>query len=101
MGIPAQHEPPNMQELRRNAEFFTIFEAGGWTEFFQHLNGFHLETTLQFALNITETHLEVRVSEAIGAEVIGLPQVGRSWFVQRTPNAAVVQDFLREGEHIR
>ena len=46
MGILAQHEPPNMQELRINAEVFAIFEATGWTEFFQLLNGFHRETTL-------------------------------------------------------
>ena len=83
MGIPTQHEPPNMRELRRNAKVFTIFEATGWTEFFQRLNGFHHETSLQFSLNLTKTHLEVRglhieVSEAIVAEVTGLPQVGRS-----------------------
>ena len=46
MGIPARHEPPNMRELRINAEVFTIFEAAGWTEFFQRLNGFHHETAL-------------------------------------------------------
>ena len=74
MGIPAQHEPPNTQELRINAEVFTIFEATGWTKFFQCLNGFHREIALQFSLNLTETHSEVRglhieVSEAIVAEV--------------------------------
>ena len=78
MGIPAQHEPPNTRELRRNAEVFAIFEAAGWTEFFQCLNGFHRETTLQFSLNLTETHSEVRglhieVSEAIVVEVTSLP----------------------------
>ena len=59
MGIPARHEPPNMQKIRRNAEVFAIFQAAGWTEFFQCLNGFHRETTLQFSLNIIETHSEV------------------------------------------
>ena len=33
MGIPARHEPPNMQALQNNAEVFSIFEAMGWTEF--------------------------------------------------------------------
>ena len=46
MGIPAQHEPPNMRKLRRNAEVFTIFQAAGWTRFFQHMNGFHHEIAL-------------------------------------------------------
>ena len=60
-----------------------MFEAGGWTEFFQCLNGFHQETTLQFSLNITETHpkvqgLHIEVSEEIVAEVTSLRQVGRA-----------------------
>ena len=102
MGIPTQDEPPNTRELRRNAEVFSTFEAMGWTEFFQRLNGFHQETALQFSLNLIENHLEVwglciEVSEAIVAEVIILPQVGRAWFGRRTPNAAAVQDFLIEG----
>ena len=105
MGIPTRHEPPNMRELRINAEFFAIFEVAGWTEFFQRLNGFHREIALQYSLNIIETHSEFRglhieVSEAIVAEVTALPQVGRFRFGRRTPNAAVVQDFMIEGEQI-
>ena len=84
MGIPAQHEPPNTRKLRRNAEVFGFFEVAGWTEFFQRLNGFHQEKTLQFTLNITETHSEVQglcieVSESIVVEVTALPQVVRAW----------------------
>ena len=106
MGILAHYEPSNTQELTRNAEVFTIFQAAGWTEFFQHLNGFHREAALQFTLNLTETHSEVwglriEVSEAVVAEVTGLPQEGRAWFGRRTPTAAVVQEFLREGEQIQ
>ena len=78
MGIPAQYEPPNTRELRRNAEFFTIFQATGWTEFFQCLNGFHHEAALQLSLNLIETHSEVwglhiEVSEDIVVEFTGLP----------------------------
>ena len=85
MGIPARYEPSNTQELTRNDEDSAIFQAAGWTEFFQHLNGFHRETALQFTLNLTETHSEVwglciEVSKAIVAEVTGLPQEGRAWF---------------------
>ena len=60
MDIPARREPTNMQETRRIAEVFDIFAATVWTEYFQWLSGFHRETVLQFALNLTETHLEVR-----------------------------------------
>ena len=106
MGILARHEPPNMWELRRNDELFSIFQAVGWTEFFQHLNGFHWETALQFSLNLIETHskvwgLHIEFSEAIVDEVTGLPQVGKAWFGRRTPNPTAIQDFLREGEHIQ
>ena len=71
--------------LRRNAEVFVIFEVAGWTEYFQRLSGFRTETTLQFSLNLTDTHSEVRglrieVIEEIVAEVTGIPQVVRTWF---------------------
>ena len=103
MGIPARYEPSNTRELRRNVVVFVIFQAAGWTDFFEHLNGFHREAALQFALNLTETHLEVwglhiEFSEAIMAEVTGLPQVGRTWFRLRIPTTAAVQDFLIERE---
>ena len=99
----------NLQTHKNSEEmlkFFAIFQAAGWTEFFQRLNGFHHEIALQFALNLTETHskvwgLRIELSKAIVAEVTGLPQVGRTWFGQRTPNPVVVQDFLKEGEHIQ
>ena len=56
MGIPARHEPTNMQDLRRNAEVFDIFAVVGWTEVSQRLSGFNREIVLQFSLNLTETH---------------------------------------------
>ena len=81
MDIPAHYGPSNTQELRRNVAVFAIFQAADWTEFFERLNGFHCEEALQFTLNPTETHSEVwglriEVSEAIMAEVTGLPQEG-------------------------
>ena len=82
MGIPTRHEPVDIGALHRNAEVFSIFEAAEWTDF-QHLNGFHTETNLQFSLNLIDTHLEARgmcieVTEEIMAKVTGLPQVGRT-----------------------
>ena len=106
MGILARYEPSNTRELWRNAAVFTIFQAAGWTDFFECLNGFHCESALQFALNLTETHskvwgLHIEVSEAIMAEVTSLPQVGRTWFRHQTPATAAVQDFLMEGEQVQ
>ena len=60
MGIPTRHEPTNTEALRRKLEVFAIFQATGWIEFVQCLNGFHRETTQQFSLNLTETYSEVR-----------------------------------------
>ena len=85
MGLPARHEPLNTQELRTNPEVFAIFQATGWIEFFERLDGFNREAALQFALNLTETHSEVwglhiEVSESIISEVTAIPQVGKAWF---------------------
>ena len=105
MGILARNEPVDMEDLCRNAKVFVIFEAAGWTDYFQCLSGFHTETALQFALNLTETHSEViglriEVTEEIVVEVTGLPQVGRTSFGRKTHNATVVQDFLEAGEQV-
>ena len=105
MGILARYEPSNTWELRRNVAVFAIFQAASWTEFFERLNGFHHEAALQFALNLTETNSEVlglciEVSEAIMAEVTGIPQVGRAWFGHQLPTTAAVQEFLIEGEQV-
>ena len=48
--------------------------------FFERLNGFHHEATLQFTLNLTETHSEVWGLRIEVSEVISLPQVGRTCF---------------------
>ena len=95
MGIPAHYEPLNTWALRKNAAVFAIFQAAGWTEFFERLDGFNREATLQFALNLTKTHSEVwglriEVSEAIIAEVIGIPQVGRAWFGHQVPTTSAL-----------
>ena len=78
MGIPARHEPFDTQELRKNPAVLAIFQAAGWLEFFERLDGFNQEAALQFALNLTDTHSEVwglhiEVSEAIISEVIAIP----------------------------
>ena len=95
MGKPARHEPVNTEALHRNAEVFAIFEAAGWTGYFQRLNDFHTETALKFILNLTNTHSEVKgvhidVTEAILVEVTGLLHVEWSWFGRKTHNVTVV-----------
>ena len=60
MGIPMRHEPENIVYLRKKGEVFTIFQEARWIEYFQRLNGFHVDTKLQFSLNLTDTHSIVR-----------------------------------------
>ena len=85
MGLPAHHEPLNTQELRNNPAVLAIFQAAGWVEFFDRLDGFNREAALQFDLHLKDTYSEVwglriEVSEAIISEVTALPQVGKAWF---------------------
>ena len=95
MGIRSRHELVNTEALRRNADCFSIFEAAGWTEYFQRLNNFDTETALQFSLNLTKPHskvigLHIEVTEEIVVEVTSLPQVGRTYFGRETHNVATV-----------
>ena len=45
--------------------------------------------------------MHIDVTEAIVVEVTGFPQVGRSWFGQKTQNVTAVQDFLEVNEHVQ
>ena len=81
MGLLAHHEPLNTQELSNNPAVFAIFQAAGWIEFFERIDGFNREAALQFSLNLRDTHsevwgLQIEVSEVIISKVIALPQVG-------------------------
>ena len=85
MGIPARHEPLDTQELRKNPAVLAIFQAVGWLEFFELLDGFNREAAMQFSFNLTETHFEVwglriEVSASIISEVTAILRVGKAWF---------------------
>ena len=60
---------------------------------------------MYFALNLTETYLEVigiriKITEEIVVEVTGLPQEGISWFGRRTQNATAMREFLVANEYV-
>ena len=61
MSLPVRHDTINMDTLHGNIEFFVIFEEAGWIDYFERLNGFHEEMMLQFSMNLTRTHLEIRI----------------------------------------
>ena len=61
-----------------------------------------MDTTLQFSINLTNTHSTVRglwidITEAIVAEVIGLPQTGTRWYGRKATNSTIVRDVLVAG----
>ena len=106
MGIPTRHEPENIVYLHENGEVFTIFQEFIWTEYFHRLNSFHVITTLKFALKLIDTHSTVRgfqidVTEAIVAEVTGLPNIGTRWFGLKATNSIAVHKFLVAGEIVQ
>ena len=99
MGLPTRHEPLNTQELRNNPAVFAIFQAVGWIEFFERLDGFNREAALQFSLHLKDTHSEVwglwiEVSKSIISEVTALPRVGKAWFERRVPTTIAREAFL-------
>ena len=52
MDPPIEYEPSNLDALSANREVCEIFRKVGWIGYFQRLNGFHEETTLQFGMNL-------------------------------------------------
>ena len=60
MGFPVRHDPKNIDSLRRNKEVFLIFEEVRCIEYFQILNGFHEETTLQYQKPFIDWRIEDR-----------------------------------------
>ena len=64
-----------------------------------------MDTTLQFALNLTNTHstlrgLRIDIIEVIVVEVTGLPQIGTRWFDRKATNSTAVRDFLVASEDV-
>ena len=106
MGPPIRYEPSNLDALYANREVFDIFCEAGWIGYFQRLNGFHEDTTLQFSMNLIGEYLEIRglridASERIVAEVTGLPQIGDRWFLWKRHNLREVEEFPAAGEQVR
>ena len=74
--------------------------------YFERLNGFHKETTLQFSMNLREDQsmakgLRVEVSDRAMVEVTGLPRIGRKWFGRKRPNLHAIENFLTARESVR
>jgi len=80
-----------------------LFQNTGWKIYFEILQVFDVEKTLEFTQNLIGEKSRVRcveffVTEEIIARVTGLPQEGKQWFGRRTSLVHVVEEFNREGE---
>ena len=60
MGIPARHKPENLASLHEKGELFTMFQESVWIEYFYRLSSFDVNMTLQFSINLNDTHSTVR-----------------------------------------
>ena len=74
--------------------------------YFERLNGFHEEMTLQFAMNMKENHsmvkgLRIEASDRAITEVTWLPRIGRKWLGRKRPNLHAIENFLTARESVR
>jgi hypothetical protein len=70
-----------VEQLQQNIAVYQLFQNAGWTIYFEILQGFDVETTLEFTQNLIGEKsmvrgIEVFVTEEIIARVMGLPQEG-------------------------
>ena len=102
MGRPIRYEPSNIDALSANREVYDIFLEAGWIGYFQLLNEFHEETTLQFSLELIREirGLRIDASKKAVANVTGLPWTGECWFFKKRHNLRVAEEFLAPGEQV-
>ena len=87
-GEEVRHEPSNISLLQQNPMAMEIFQAAGWLQYFERLQGHDDYLALYFARNLEGNHSEVRgvpieVSEQAIAEVMGIQRRGTKWFGKR------------------
>ena len=84
----------------------TFFWEAGWIGYFQILNRFHEEKTIQFSMNLNGEYSIIRglwvdASEWFVAEVTRLPRTGERWFTRKRHNLRVTEKILAPGEQVQ
>ena len=83
-----------------------IFQAAGWLQYFERLQGHGDYVALDFARNLEGNHSEVRgvpieVSEQAIAEVTRIQQRGTRWFGKRKRVMQIKELFARGDEFLQ
>lgn len=101
MGGPLiHHEPESTDQLQIHAQAWQIFHNSGWHIYFERLQGFDKEVSLEFALNLEGGNSQVRgmwiiVTEEAIAVVSGFPHFGQQWFTRKSTLLAFPEKFLQ------
>jgi hypothetical protein len=59
-GFAVHHEPVTLDALRWHPKVYKISEDVGRVSYFERLDGFDSDISLEFTQNLTGTHLHVR-----------------------------------------
>ena len=103
MGGKAIRSEP--QQLTISAAAREILERAGWLNYFNRLQEGNETVAIEFLQNLQDDHSIVRgkriaVTDAIFAEVSGLPATGPVWTFKKERLQKVIDIFQDEGQHL-
>jgi hypothetical protein len=103
MGGRSVHREPTLLQVTEQAR--EILHRLGWTEYFNWLQGYDTNITLEFFQNLQGEISMVRdiripVTPEIIAEVTGLPNSGIQWTGRYTTLKEAVESFIDPGEEL-
>lgn len=103
MGYPDHSEPENAYLVYKNKEVKSIFQKGGWLNYFNKMRRSDRGVAMEFSRSYTQSGAKVKgvriqVDEVVIARISGFPQLGERWFEQWTPMKPLKEEFMEPGE---
>ena len=97
------HRDPTLLNITEKAR--DILHQLGWMEYFNRLQGYDTNVTLEFFQNLQGENsmvrgIQIAVTSKILAEVIGLPNMGIQWIGRYTALKEAVETFTDLGEEL-
>jgi hypothetical protein len=101
MGGKGVHREPTLLKIIEQAK--DILHQLGWMEYFNRLQGYDMNVTLEFFQNLQGENsmvwgIQISVTPKILAEVTGLPNMGIQWTGRYTTLKEAVENFIDPGE---